>query len=84
MAMEKHMCVSLFARYDRQRRGFIDYTEFIDHLIEKVFFTPDEGEQIKAKVEVLRKSFQKNGTLKDLDPLPQDKTEQHMVLHTVI
>jgi Ca2+-binding EF-hand superfamily protein len=76
LVMEKHMCVALFARYDRQRRGFIDYNEFINHLIEKVFFTQNEAKQIASKIEVLRLYLKENGTLKDLDPLPQDPTPQ--------
>jgi hypothetical protein len=79
MALEKHICVALFARYDRQRRGYIDYTEFIDHLMEKVFFTPEEAKHIGSKVEVLRLHLKKNGTLKDLDALVQDKTPLRQV-----
>jgi hypothetical protein len=79
MALEKHICVALFARYDRQRRGYIDYTEFIDHLMEKVFFTPEEAKHIGSKVEVLRLHLKKNGTLKDLDALVQDKTPLQQV-----
>mmetsp|Transcript_13 Transcript_13/g.17 ORF Transcript_13/g.17 Transcript_13/m.17 type:complete len:187 (-) Transcript_13:187-747(-) len=74
MVLEKHMCVALFARYDRQRRGFIDYNEFINHLIEKVFFTNKEAEKLANKIEVLRLHLKANNTLKDLDALPQDDT----------
>jgi Ca2+-binding EF-hand superfamily protein len=66
LAVDDRMCVALFARYDTQRRGFIDYHEFISKLMEPDFISKGELSHVANTVKALVAYYKEQGSFEAL------------------
>jgi len=62
------MTVALFARYDVQRRGFVDYQEFVKYILGNDYFGRNETAFVAKKIESLAGYFKRNGNFQGLAP----------------
>jgi len=63
--------VALFAKYDVQRRGFVDYQEFVKYIIGSDYFGKTETAHIAAKIQSLCNYLRRNnGNFEGLKPAP--------------
>jgi Ca2+-binding EF-hand superfamily protein len=76
ITVDDRMVVALFARYDLKRRGFIDYHEFIAHLMEKDFISRSELSHVATTVKALVAFLKAEGSFANLRS-DSDKADIH-------
>ena len=73
--------VALFARYDVQQRGFLDYYEFINHVMSKDYlsdrYTKDLGAHVKQFLDYLRRPGAQGNISLDLNELQVPYIDVH-------